>query len=97
MTVEEGNDKLIRFFEAMHTDLLALHRRHDIEYIPHIGLGYFRAAAYDLTGRRVPPLDEARYEKTLRQAKAANLDFESQLDRLTLVKLNDQFSSALVC
>ena len=94
LTVEEGNDKLVSLFEAMYTGLLAPHRRHDIEYIPHIGLGYFGTEAYDLTGRSVAPLDESQYNEAIRKAEAANLDFKIQVERLTLVELDDQFTKA---
>ena len=96
LTVEDGNDKLVRLFEAMYTGLLAPHRRHDIEYIPHIGLGYFGMDEYDLTVQSVAPLDESRYNEGLRKAEAANLDFETQLDRLTLVEIDDQFTKTTV-
>jgi len=96
LTVEEGNDKLVSLFEAMYTGLLAPHRRYDIEYIPHIGLGYFGMEPYDPSDPTAVPLDEARYEEALRKAKAANLDFETQMDRLTLIELNDQFTKTTV-
>jgi len=92
LIVDDGNDKLVRLFEAMYTGLLAPHRRHDIEYIPHIGLGYFGAKAYDLTLQSVAPLDEPRYNEALRKAESASLDYETQVDRLTLVEIDDQFT-----
>ena len=79
LIVEDGNDKLVRLFEAMYTGLLTPHRRHDIEYIPHIGLGYFGMEEYDLTVQSVAPLDESRYNEGIRKAEAANLDFEHKL------------------
>jgi 2'-5' RNA ligase len=92
LTVEDGNEKLVRLFEAMYTGLLAPYRRHDIETIPHIGLGYFGMEEYDLTVQSVAPLDEPRYNEGLRKGEAANLDFETQVDRLTLVEIDDQFT-----
>jgi hypothetical protein len=96
LTVEDGNDKLVRLFEAMYTGLLAPHRRHDIEYIPHIGLGYFGMEEYDLTVQSVAPLDESRYNEAVRKAEEAKLDFETQVDRLTLVESDDQFTKTTV-
>ena len=96
MTVEDGNDKLVRLFEDMYTGLLAPHRRHDIEFIPHIGLGYFGAEAYDPTVQSVAPLDESRYNEAVRKAEEAKLDFETQVDRLTLVEIDDQFTKTTV-
>ena len=78
----------------MYTGLLAPHRRHDIEYIPHIGLGYFGAEGYDLTAQSVAPLDESRYAEALRMAEEANLDFETQVDRLTLMEIDNEFTTA---
>ena len=92
LIVQDGNDELVRLFEAMHTGLLAPHRRHDIEYIPHIGLGYFGTEAYDLTVHSVAPLDEARYNEAVGKAEEAKLDFETTLDRLTLVEIDDAFT-----
>jgi hypothetical protein len=92
LTVGDGNENLIRLFEAMYTGLMAPHRRHDIEYIPHIGLGYFGMETYDLTIQSVAPLDEARYNEALRRAEAANLDFETRVDRLTLMELDNEFT-----
>ena len=37
-------------------------------------------------------LDKSRHEKALRQAEAPNLDFKTQLDKLTLVELDDGFT-----
>jgi hypothetical protein len=42
------------------------------------------------------PLDEARYEEAVRKAVAANLDFETQLERLTLMELDDPFTRTVV-
>jgi len=96
LTVEDDNDNLVRLFEAMYAGLLAPHRRHDIEYIPHIGLGYFGMEEYDLTVQNVAPLDEPRYNEGMRRAEAASLDFETQVDRLTLVEIDDQFTKTMV-
>jgi hypothetical protein len=59
-------------------------------------LGYFGAAEYDLTVQSVAPLDEARYREGLGKAQAANLDFETQIDRLSLIELDDQFTKTTV-
>lgn len=96
LTVEEGNDKLVRLFEEMYTGRLAAHRRHDIEYIPHIGLGYFGTEAYDPNDPTAVPIDEARYQEALRRAEAANLEFETEIDRLSLVELDDEFTKTSI-
>ena len=40
----------------------------------------------------VAPLDELRYNEGLRKAESASLDYETQVDRLTLVEIDDQFT-----
>ncbi len=96
LTVQDGNDQLVKLFEELYSGILSPHRRHDIEFIPHIGLGYFGTAEYDLTGQSVAPLDEARYKVGLGKAEAADLDFVTQIDRLSLVELDDQFTKTTV-
>ena len=51
---------------------------------------------YDLTVQSVAPLDESRYNEGITKAEAANLDFETQVDRLTLVEIDDQFTKTTV-
>jgi 2'-5' RNA ligase len=92
LTVEQGNDKLVSLFEAMYTGLLAPHRRHDIEFIPHIGLGYFGTQPYDPGNPTVVPLDEARYLQVKATAEAQKLDYQTRVDRLSMVEIDDQFT-----
>lgn len=96
LIVEDGDATLVSLFEALYTGLLAPHRRHDIEYIPHIGLGYFGAEAYDPTVQSVALLDESRYNEAMRRAEGASLDYETQVDRLTLVEMDDQFTKTAI-
>jgi 2'-5' RNA ligase len=92
LTVEDGNDQLVKLFEELYSGILAPHRRHDIEYIPHIGLGYFGTEEYNLSELTIAPLDEARYEEALGKAEAADLAFETQIERLALIEVDDQFT-----
>ncbi len=96
LTVEEGNDKLVSLFEAMYTGVLAAHRRHDIKYIPHVGLGYFGADEYNPVAPTAVPLDEARYHEALGKAEATNLEYGTQVDRLTLIELDDQLTKTSI-
>jgi hypothetical protein len=49
--------------------------------------------AYDLSVQSVAPLDESPYDEGIRKAEAASLDYETQVDRLTLVAIDDQFAT----
>ena len=92
LTVQEGDGQLVKLFEEMYTGLLAPHRRHDLEYVSRIGLGYFGTQKYDPHDPSPVPLDEGRYEEALRRAEAANLDYEVLVDRLSLIEVDDGFS-----
>jgi len=96
LTVQDGNRRLVKLFEEMYTGLLASHRRHDIEFVPHIGLGYFGMEDYDLDDPTAVPLDQSRYEEALRKAEAAELDFETVIDRVTLIEVDDQFTQTTI-
>jgi len=95
LTVREGEDRITRLFEDLYTGLLAPHRRHDIDYVPHVGLGYFGTQEYDPSDPTAVPLDEARYGEALQKAETANLDYQCVLDRLSLVERDDQFSQVV--
>ena len=95
LTVGEGEDRITRLFEDLYTGLLAPHRRHDIDYIPHVGLGYFGTQEYNPSDPTAVPLDEARYGEALQTAEAANFDYECVLDRLSLVGIDDQFTQVV--
>ena len=96
LTVQEGNGRLIKLFEELYTGLLASHRRHDIEFVPHIGVGYFGTQDYDPDDPAAVPLDQSRYEEALRKAKAADLDFETVIDRLALIEIDDRFTQSTI-
>ena len=41
-------------------------------------------------------MNEPRYSEALGKAEAADLDFETQVDRLTLVEIDDRFTKTTV-
>ncbi len=82
--------------EKCSAESFSLHRRHDIQFVPHVGLGYFGNQDYDAQNPSSVPLDEARYRDGRARAESAALDFEIQLDRLTLIELDDQFTRTAI-
>lgn len=94
LILQEGNAKVIRLHDELYTGVLAEYRREDIEFIPHLGLGFFakRDAAYDILDPQQVPLDTARYTQGLEEAKRLNLDYRCVLDKLHLIKITDDVS-----
>jgi hypothetical protein len=94
LTLQEGNDDVIKLNKAIYTRLLEPYRRNDIEFIPHISLGLFvmESADYDLKDPHQLEFDAEKYEAALREAEVLGLEYKCLLDRLCLVKLRDDFS-----
>jgi hypothetical protein len=91
LTIDKGRTKVIQLFEQIYTGPLAEHRRYDIEFIPHIGLGLFikNDVRYTMSSDGVQPddLDEPPYRKALKEAQSLNLELECVVNKLDLVEL----------
>lgn len=94
LILAEGNEDVIRLHRDLYTGILANYHRTDIEFIPHLGLGLFvrRDANYDIRNPREVSLDVERYASALREAQQLDLDYHCDVDRLHLVKINDDIS-----
>jgi 2'-5' RNA ligase len=94
LILAEGNDSTIRLHRELYTGILAAYRREDIEFVPHLGLGLFarQDAGYDIRNPREVPLDVEKYSQALREAQELSLDYHCEIDRLHLVKINDDIS-----
>lgn len=79
LSVAEGSENMIHLREELCVGMLAAYRRDDIPFIPHVTLGVF-------TG------DTGRCAQVLIDAERMELDYESYVDRLHLVKINDDRS-----
>ena len=89
LTLQAGREDMVRLHDALYDGPPAPYRLPDIEYVPHISLGFFasQAQTYDPFAPQKLTLDTARYEAALREAEALNLDYHTVVDRLTLVTL----------
>jgi 2'-5' RNA ligase len=93
LLVEEGFEELVELFEAMYTGPLAPFRRHDLEYVPHVGLGLFvkPQVRYEMSAQsRAADLDEPTYREALSEAQAARIDIRCELSMLHLVEIGDE-------
>lgn len=76
LLVDEGKSDVIRLHDDMYVGVLAEHRRDDVSFVPHVTLGSFSAG-------------DNRRQEAVEEAERLKLDYRSVVDRLHLVKLND--------
>lgn len=77
LTLEEGSVEIGLLHEALYTGVLAHYREKKIRFVPHMTLGVF-------TG------DLSRYSQALKEAQQLALDYRCVLDKVHLVKVNDE-------
>ncbi len=94
LTLQRGNSKVTQLYRDLYSNFLEQYRRTDIEFIPHIGLGLFvkHKEEYDFNNPHAFEFDEETYQQAMEEIKFLNLDFECLVDKIHLVKLNDDFS-----
>src|ERR1700722_7841237 len=97
LTPEEGRNEVIKLHDALYSGILAQYLRTDIEFIPHVSLGLFtqKDQHYTVFNPTQVDLDQALYNKALTEAENLNFDYSFELDRLFLIKLNEQRTKIL--
>jgi 2'-5' RNA ligase len=91
LTLKEGEAQVKKLYQALYTGMLAEHRRDDIEFVPHLGLGLFikDGSTYNWDNPRESDLDRERYEEALCRAKALPLPASIWVEKLQLTKIPD--------
>jgi 2'-5' RNA ligase len=79
LLLNKGKEDVIRLHDEIYTGLLSEYRDEAPPFIPHVTLGVF-------TGKN------EEYAQALKEAERSNLDYECMLDRLHLIKVNDERS-----
>jgi 2'-5' RNA ligase len=79
LLLNKGAEDVIRLHDEIYTGLLSEYRDGVRQFIPHVTLGAFSAKR----GERA---------LALKEAERLNLDYECMLDRLDLIKVNDERS-----
>ena len=94
LLLKEGNSEVTKLHDTLYTGILEKYLRKDIEFIPHIGLGVFtkKDSNYDVRNPKQLSLDKSLYEKALYEAKELKMDYVYTFDKVTLIKLNNNFT-----
>ena len=79
LLLAEGSSDIIRLHAELYTEVLAPYLRENIAFVPHVTLGAFGENA-DLCAR------------VLSEAEGLKLDYPSYVDRLCLLRVNDDRS-----
>src|SRR5262249_2846299 len=79
LLLNKGEEDVIRLHDEIYTGLLSEYRDEVRPFIPHVTLGAFSAKSEE-------------YALALKEAERLNLDYECMLDRLDLIKVNDERS-----
>jgi 2'-5' RNA ligase len=77
LLVQEGRVELIGLHAALYTGLLADYLRQDLQFTPHVTLGRFTQ-------------QPNKYQQAFEDASRLSLDYECVVDRLHLVKIDEQ-------
>jgi len=79
LLLQEGRTEVIRLHDDLYTGILAPFIRRDMRYVPHVTLGAFAD-------------DAKRCADAVRDSKRLRLRYQCVVDRLHLVKVNDDWS-----
>jgi len=79
LLIQEGNDEIIRLHSEIYTEILTDCRKEDIQFIPHLTLGVFVK-------------NESKYSEALAETQQLDLNYRCIVDKLHLVKVNDDKS-----
>ena len=77
LLVQEGYVDINNLHTELYTGILAEYRRGDLPYVPHMTLGTFSGVADN-------------YSEAFEEAEQLRLEFHCKLDRLHIVKINDE-------
>jgi 2'-5' RNA ligase len=79
LLIKEGNADIIRLHDELYTGVLAGYLRKDIPFVPHLTLGVLNQSSMDR-------------DRVLEEAEQLGLDYHCVLDKLHLVKVNNDRS-----
>jgi 2'-5' RNA ligase len=79
LLIQEGGENVVRLHDAIYTGVLSGHRNEEVTFVPHLTLGVFSK-------------DAGAYALALEEARRLDLDYRCVVDKLHLVKVNDERS-----
>ena len=90
---KEGYNSVVKLHDKLYEGILSPYLRKDLPFNPHIGLGLFSKEAYDFNNPTAElTLDEERFKSARREFEEMGFDLWCTVDRLTLVKINADFT-----
>jgi len=92
LSLSTGRDKFVKIHDALYSDLLASYRRKDLQYIPHVGLGFFGSDDYDPLNPKPTSLDEKKLEEAMLRVKAMDFISRRIVEQLTIIEINSELS-----
>ena len=96
MGAKEGGKKVVQFHDELYEGILRPYLREDLPFYPHIGLGFFGLENYDFNNPTAElSLDENKFKKALQEFKDLGFDYWCTIDKLTLVKINSDFTECV--
>ena len=93
LIISNGKQEVTKLHDVLYTDILEKYLRKDLPFIQHITIGlfskkYLNSVSIDKNAQ----LDEEKYKKALRELKDINLNINADVEKVTLVKLNEDFT-----
>ena len=98
LLLEKGNTEINKLHDELYSGMLKPFLRKDIKYIPHIAIGLFikEVAVYDLKDPQKTNFDKNTYEDALKEVKQLNFDYNSTVNKLSIVEINDDFTKSIL-
>lgn len=80
LLVSKGNEKIVELHDRLYTGVLAPYLRTDLEFIPHLTIGYFE---------KNNSLDKNQYDLAKEALQNSPFNFEVSFDSISLIQIND--------
>ena len=96
LTPTTGKREFDQIHDELYEGMLKEFFRGDIEFLPHITLGYFGQAGskYDPKDPTSVPLDKEKYNTAISQTKEDDLNFSYTVDSIELISATDDATSS---
>jgi len=97
LNVKKGTEEIIDLHDKLYSGILEPQWRKDLPFSAHLSLGQFnkKDSNYSLKNLVKAELDVEKYEQALSEATAANMEYTSTVERISLITLNDDISEII--
>lgn len=92
LLIQKGNQIIINLHDELYSRKMSPFLRKDIEFIPHISIGYFtkNRGDYDLRDPKKLELDKDTYDLAVNEAEYIDVGYQCIVNKLSLVKFNSE-------